>query len=157
MRMAILAMILAAVPATAGAQPRIVRDGPNPVPDVRIHTPRPGVSWDVPAGSAPRFDSRDYQDMELVGDEAYADDADIPLYADDGYSDEGYSYAGEFRAEDRDRAYTRRMVRDDRDELDYDRDYPYEYPYRGGDRRRMIMIETVTTTTTAPTVRRITR
>lgn len=42
-----LATATGMVPAAAGAQRPIVRDGANPVPDVRIHTPRAqaGTSW----------------------------------------------------------------------------------------------------------------
>lgn len=50
MRKVILAALAAAtglMPSAADAQKPIVRDGPHPVPDVRIHSPRPqaGASW----------------------------------------------------------------------------------------------------------------
>ena len=71
-----------------------------------------------------------------IDDEHDGMDVDRHGYGyDHGLLTYGYRYGRGFRAEDRDRDYPERMVRDERGTLDYDRDYPYEYVYGRGEQR----------------------
>lgn len=153
----IFASVAALAPAGAAPRSQIVRNAPDPLPDVRIHRPdSAGTSWNAPADAdvSPRWDTRRYDREDDLGpdgfDGGYYDPA-IPYY--DGSTDE------DFRHERADARYPERLERDEAGDLDYDRDYPYDYAYGAeGARARYgargyVMTETITTTTT-PTVTR---